>query len=391
MAKAKLDETRKLINKGDKLLKGSFFAKKKPNEAEKSYEAAKKIIRFLKPVTLESTMLYITTLNGLKNAQEAQSFWNSAGKSMEEAARLCVNSKFDKIKSKAYEYYDKAGYYFRMNGQYDHASKQIQKAAELLGEIDVDGGIKLFKKCVSINEDELRHRQTQEFFDAAIRFCIVKKRYKDAIEFMERQMKEYEFDRFDLRKRIYRNTVSIVIIYCYIKDVKSAQKVFYDHLSKYKDLKSTDELEMAEEILKIYELKDQDGLNKFKKNQNVGLYLLSAVGRLVKKMDLDGIIKIASPDIDFKKTNNNNIVSPEEKVRDELKQNINPDLLKSTINTDNINDDGAPDLLIDGTDDNENDINNNDNNNGNDINIDTNNDNNDINNDDNPPNLDETT
>jgi len=71
-----------------------------------------------------------------------------------------------------------------------------------------------------------------EFFDAAVKFCVENRRFKDATSFLERQIKQYENDSIKYVKRIYRNIISLMIISFALKKMSNKLNKFIMMLFK---------------------------------------------------------------------------------------------------------------------------------------------------------------
>jgi len=325
-------EADKLYKKGLKMLKGNLFSKGKPEEAEKVLIEGKNKLRFLKPRTEASVDLLLQILEAITECQFGMNLFNTAGQTMEEAYRLTTEMKAFAAKSP--QYLQKAAYYYQMSSQFEQACKLLQKSAELIGDNDIDEAIKIFDQCVSIEETENRYQLCHEFFDAAVKFCVDRRRFKEATNFLERQIKQYENDSIKFVKRIYRNIISLMIINFAQKNVKQAQQIYYEAVSKYGP--SSAEEQFATKLLTVFEKADAEGLKALQKEQDFALYLINSVAKLGKKLDMIDIQPLV---ILEDKINNN----PEVKqLKEEMKEDIKDEQLKSDVHEVNIGDDGAP-------------------------------------------------
>ena len=230
----------KLQKDGRKLLKGGMFSKKNPDDAEKKFEEARKELRRMKPATFEVVKRWLSILEDLAQAQEDMNLPNAAAKSMEEAARQATSNKKIDVKneliSKAPYYYQQASVYYLQNSQYEKSCKMLLQAADITCEIGqgneeaIADAIKLYDQSCSIEETEKRYQMCHEFFDAAVKFCINNNKFVPANDFLERQIKQYENDTEKYYQRIFRNVCSLMVIQFYLKDVKSAQRIFNEAL-----------------------------------------------------------------------------------------------------------------------------------------------------------------
>eukprot|EP00483_Globobulimina_turgida_P005653 UN05663 len=125
---------------------------------------------------------------------------------MEEAARTCQNAADKKIEQflpKIASYLERGAYFYRLNRQYDLASKLMIKAA--INNPDLNAALKMLDMACEIQEEENRYITCHEFFEGAVKFCLNNKRFKDADAFLDRQNKMYGRDAEKFDKRIWRN------------------------------------------------------------------------------------------------------------------------------------------------------------------------------------------
>lgn len=175
---------KQIMKQAKKLKDGGVFRKRNPDEAEKLYQKAKKIFRFMKPATFESLSLYLECLQSLSDVQEDMNLNNAAAKSMDEATRACMNhtlkdeKQIKTIKISCVKYHKKASYFYRLNKQYELACKNLKNAAYVMGNDlgDIEKAIELLSDMCAVQEDEQRYHMCHEFFDAAVKFTIVNKR-----------------------------------------------------------------------------------------------------------------------------------------------------------------------------------------------------------------------
>eukprot|EP01083_Nonionella_stella_P295551 1004464_1 len=237
-----IEEGKKFMKQGNKLAKGGIFSKSNPDDAEKLYEKARKKFRFIKPPTAQSVQLHLESLEALATVRETMNLNNSAASAMEEAARTCQNAADKKIEQflpQIPQYLERGAYFYRLNRQYDLASRLMIKAAN--NNQDINAALKMLDLACEIQEEENRYITCHEFFDGAVKWCLTNKRYKDADVFIDRQNKMYgkEPEKFD--KRIWRNILSKMIIQFHLKNVNVAQSMYYKGVEDFGFVSKNDE------------------------------------------------------------------------------------------------------------------------------------------------------
>jgi len=281
----KIKEAAALLKQGQKLAKGGMFSKKNPDDAEKMFEEARKKLRPIRPVTEEVAIVLLPALEGLANARYEMNLFYGAAEILEEAART-VSSLRGENCPEAVGYLQQSAVYWRMNKQYEKASKTLQQAAIAAGTRDVDEGLKIFDQCLEIMEVENRFKTCHEFFDAAVKFAVENKRYSKAMEYLDRQIKQYERDIDQFIRRIHRNVCSTMIIYFHLKSVKEAQRVFEQASDKYAVHGNGPELTLCMNLLVAFQRADATILEGIKKSGDFGLYLINAVSKIATNLNM---------------------------------------------------------------------------------------------------------
>ena len=137
--------------------------------------------RFIKPQTKESVTLYLESLESLATVRETMSLNNSAASAMEEAARACENAHEKDAKMEAFleripHFLERGAYFYRLNNQYDLASRLLVKSARHIS--DVDEAVNKLELAVEIQEEENRYVTCHEFYDAAVKWCCDNRQWK---------------------------------------------------------------------------------------------------------------------------------------------------------------------------------------------------------------------
>merc|ERR1712228_347031 len=310
--------------------------------AEKLFEKAKKKFRFLKPMTSESVGLHLEALVALSNCREAMNLNNSAAAAMEEAARTCQNAADKKIEQylpKITEYLNRGAYFYRLNSQYDLASRLMIKAAN--NTKDDNEAMKILDEALGIQEEENRYITCHEFYDGAIKLSLDRRRYKNAEEFIDRDNKMYGKDAEKYAKRIWRNILSKMVIRFHLKEVKVAQNVYYEGMEEYGSVARCDEHDLCEKFLTVFVAADVDGLINIQKNEQLGVFLINSVARIAMKLNMKDIRPINVIELDEQKDNDD-----EKKQNIEEAQNdVQDEHLKSEAANVELDDQGAPNLI----------------------------------------------
>mmetsp|Transcript_13020 Transcript_13020/g.20692 ORF Transcript_13020/g.20692 Transcript_13020/m.20692 type:complete len:350 (-) Transcript_13020:6-1055(-) len=342
---AAIEEGKKFMKQGHKLAKGGMFSKSNPDDAEKEYEKARKKFRFIKPASVESVGLHLEALEALATVREAMNLNNSAASAMEEAARTCqnaVDNKMPQFAAKMAKYLQRGAYFYRLNGQFDLASKLLVRAANSVQ--DLNEGIKLLDEACCIQEEENRFKTCHEFYDGAVKLLLENRRYKDAMQFIDRQNKMYGKDAELYAKRLWRNVLSKMIIMFHLKDVKQAQQMYLQGVQEYGNVSKCDEHELCEQFLSVFENADAEALANMQKNAQLGIFLINSVARIATKLDMKDIkptVVIAEPQND----NDEQKEAEKEKHIQEAQKDVTDEQLKSEAANVKLDDDGAPNLI----------------------------------------------
>jgi len=328
------------MKQGNKLAKGGLFSKSNPEDAEKEYEKARKKFRFIKPASVESTGLYLESLECLASVREQMNLNNHAASAMEEAARAIENAADANMKDfvpKLSGCLQRGSYFYRINSQFDLASKLLIRAAS--GEADINAAIKMLDDACQIQEDENRFKTCHAFYDGAVKFLVENKRYKDASAFLDRQNKMFIKDMELYGKRIWRNIMSKMIIQFHLKDVHAAQQIFYEGMQQFDSASKCDENELCQQLLGVFERADEEQLTLLQKKAQFGIYLINSVSRMAVKLNMTDIQPTIVVDESEEKE--------QEKAAniEQAKENITDEQLKSDAAHVEVGDDGAPNLL----------------------------------------------
>ncbi|ETO33227.1 hypothetical protein RFI_03880, partial [Reticulomyxa filosa] len=151
--------------------------------------------------------------------------------------------------------------------------------------------------------------------------------------FLERQIKQYDYDITQFIKRIHRNICSIMIIHLYLKNVKEAQRVFNETSEKYAVHGKTPEWTLANNLLAVFEKADAQGLENVKKSGDLGLYLINAVSRLATSLNMTDI-----------HPSEKQAKIEKEEIKEEAKEAVTEDVLKSEAQHFQVDETGVPDM-----------------------------------------------
>lgn len=130
-------------------------------------------------MSAQSVQLHLESLEALSTVRETMNLNNSAASAMEEAARTCQNAADKNIQQfvvKIPQYLERGAYFYRLNNQFDLASRLLVKAANHTQ--DINAAIQILNTACEIQEEENRYKTCHEFYEASVKFLLENKRYK---------------------------------------------------------------------------------------------------------------------------------------------------------------------------------------------------------------------
>ncbi|CEP16602.1 hypothetical protein [Parasitella parasitica] len=211
-----------------------------------------------------------------------------AGKALENAAFILnQNLKDPKRAASAYQ---RASNYFMAQGSIDRAAEQLDKAGRALENVDMNESYEMYSKACSLYEQEDRGRFAIEIFKKAISLLIRNKKYDKAIDMLKRE--SVILQKFTARSQLYKANLSILILIFAIGDDVEAGKQFNSMCGNDPGFAQSEEAEIADNLLKAFDERDQDLLVKTTKSQHI-TFLDNEVIKLARMLVVPG--EVMSP------------------------------------------------------------------------------------------------
>ncbi|KAI8047971.1 soluble NSF attachment protein [Gilbertella persicaria] len=258
----------KNMQQGDKAASKGLFRKPDWDLAASYYEPTNfKIAKS----NDQAVQAYIKASDALSKADAI----HLAGKALENAAFILAQNLNQP--QRAAELYQRASNYFMTQGNIDRAAEQLEKAGRALENVDVNASYDMYSKACAIYEQEDRGRFAVEIFKKAISLLIRNKKYDKAIDMLKRQ--SVVLQKFTSRSHLYKANLSILVLIFAIGDDVEAGKQFSSMCGE--------EAEIAEDLLKAYEERDQELLEKTVRLQHMS-FLDNEVVKLARLLTVPG-------------------------------------------------------------------------------------------------------
>ncbi|KAI8977020.1 hypothetical protein BDF20DRAFT_820816 [Mycotypha africana] len=260
----------KYMQQGDKASTKGFFRKPDWDLAASYYDKAATSFKIAHSYD-QAVQAYYKSSEALSKADAI----HLAGKALESAAFLLAQNLNQP--QRAAEAYQRASDYFMTQGSIDRAAEQLDKAGRVLEAIDVNASFNVYSKACTLYEQEDRGRFAVEIFKRAISLLIRNRKYDRAVEMLKRQ--SVILQKFTSRTHLYKANLSILILIFAIGDDVEAGKQFNTMCSE--------EAEIAEQLLKAYDERDQSLLEKTVRLQHV-TFLDNEVVKLARMLTVPG-------------------------------------------------------------------------------------------------------
>lgn len=185
----------------------------------------------------------------------------------------------------AVKYYKLSAKNYYLNESFDKYSSMLLKACDILSQTNIEDTIKLLKDACNSYINEFRPEMHELTYKRAITLCIIHKKYNEAINFLRSQI-ILQIQRKDIFEQdIYKNILSIIIIYLYSDQLINA---IIEHKKQEKTLNylNSESFYAAADLLLSYQHGDVLNLSECIKKHNIFKYLYIPVGRLLKHLKL---------------------------------------------------------------------------------------------------------
>ncbi|RCI04333.1 hypothetical protein CU098_012623 [Rhizopus stolonifer] len=266
----------KNMQQGDKAASKGLFRKPDWDLAASYYEPTNfKIAKS----NDQAVQAYIKASDALSKADAI----HLAGKALENAAFILAQNLNQP--QRAAELYQRASNYFMTQGSIDRAAEQLEKAGRALENVDVNASYDMYSKACAIYEQEDRGRFAVEIFKKAISLLIRNKKYDKAIDMLKRQ--SVVLQKFTSRSHLYKANLSILVLIFAIGDDVEAGKQFSSMCGNDAGFAQSEEAEIAEDLLKAYEERDQELLEKTVRLQHMS-FLDNEVVKLARLLTVPG-------------------------------------------------------------------------------------------------------
>ena len=261
---------------------GTTLLRWKPDweQAARYYREASKYYKLSGPEYAAKT---IQTLRESAHAHKEIGSWHTAAGDLESAATLVRDEmKDNKLAS---ELFAESALYFRTHGSsHDKAASVLVKAAEAIGDDDVNAGVEFMKQACSIFEEENRGMFHDATFKKAICFCINHKKFGSARSLLHRQIiiAQTHLDTFETD--IYKNCLSIIVLRFHTEDYEKAN----EELMKFQEIARFSRSEYcraADEMISAWEDGDAERFNAAVKS-NTFKFLLNPVAVIARKLKM---------------------------------------------------------------------------------------------------------
>ncbi|KAJ2956156.1 hypothetical protein NQZ79_g7943 [Umbelopsis isabellina] len=268
----------KLMQDGDKASSKGLFKKPDWDIAGQNYERAATAFKVGKSYE-QAVQAYTKASDALLKADAT----HLAGKSMESAAQILAQNL--QQPDRAADAYRRASELFVTQGSVDRGAEQLEKAAKVMENVDVNAAIELYSQSCSLYEQEDRGRFAMDTFKKAIALLVKTQKYDRAMEMLHRQSAVLQ--KLTNRGALYKANLSIVILALAMGDEVEASKQFHTFCSRDGGFPQSEEAEISDDLIKAYEHGDHELLVKTVRRQNI-TFLDNEIARLSRTLTVPG-------------------------------------------------------------------------------------------------------
>ncbi|KAI8579242.1 hypothetical protein K450DRAFT_243462 [Umbelopsis ramanniana AG] len=268
----------KLMQDGDKASQKGLFKKPDWDIAGQNYERAATAFKVGKSYE-QAVQAYNKASEALLKADAT----HLAGKAMESAAQILAQNLHQP--DRAADAYRRASELFVTQGSVDRGAEQLEKAAKVMENVDVNAAIDLYSQSCSLYEQEDRGRFAMDTFKKAISLLVKTQKYDRAADMLNRQ--SVVLQKMTNRGALHKANLSIVILSLAMGDEVEANKQFHNFCSRDAGFPQSEEAEISDDLIKAYEHGDGELLAKTVRRQNI-TFLDNEIARLARSLGVPG-------------------------------------------------------------------------------------------------------
>ncbi|KAI7904039.1 soluble NSF attachment protein [Cokeromyces recurvatus] len=283
----------KYMQHGDKAASKGLFRKPDWDLAASDYERAATSFKIAKSYD-QAVQAYFKASDALSKADAI----HLAGKALENAAFILASNLNQP--QRAAETYQRASNYFMTQGSIDRAAEQLEKAGRALENVDVNASYEMYSKACTLYEQEDRGRFAVDIFKKATSLLIRNKKYDKAIEMLKRQSAVLQ--KFTSRSHLFKANLSIIILYFAIGDDVEAGKQFNSMCGNDAGFVQSEEAAIANDLLKAYEERDQELLERTVRLQHI-TFLDNEVVKLARLLTVPGEVLSSATNSNYANSN----------------------------------------------------------------------------------------
>jgi gamma-soluble NSF attachment protein len=181
----------------------------------------------------------------------------------------------------------KAANFFREDGKADKGAEVLCKAAQAMGEADVDAALECFADAVEILADDDKDFKAGPTYKLAISFALQHEQNKMAVDLLKRQI--VAAGKLEHMHQVHKCQLSIVIVHLHSDDLAAAQQFQSEQLATdATGYPGSTDAELASRILAAYEARDQEALSAATAEQHI-TFLDNQVARVAKKLSVSEV------------------------------------------------------------------------------------------------------
>jgi tetratricopeptide (TPR) repeat protein len=216
-------------------------------------------------------------------AHKELSSMHQAAQDMQKAAELAgKDQKDEKAQKESVEMFKQAGHYYRANSAHEKAASMFIEAANRLDKSPDDAVGCLNEACKVYEEGDAKTQFSEATFNKCIAACVKMERWKDAVDFIKRENKIYDDHIQTFEQYLYKNYLSLMVLYFYREDYKTAQEEFkqWETMHRFAD---SELWGVCTAMLSAYENASAEELKTVMDHSQMK-YLSPAIARLAKKV-----------------------------------------------------------------------------------------------------------
>ncbi|KAG0953018.1 hypothetical protein G6F57_005513 [Rhizopus arrhizus] len=268
----------KNIQQGDKAASKGLFRKPDWDLAASYYDRAATCFKIAKSYD-QAVQAYAKSSEALFKSDAI----HLAGKATENAAFILAQNLNQP--QRAAEAYQKASNFFMTQGSIDRAAEQLEKAGRALENVDVNASFDMYSKACTLYEQEDRGRFAMEIYKKAISLLVRNKKYDKAIEMLKRETQVLQ--KLSSRTHLYKANLSILVLVLAIGDDVEAGKQFSSMCGQDAGFAHSEEAEIAEDLLRAYDQRDQELLERTVRVQHM-TFLDNEIVKLARLLTVPG-------------------------------------------------------------------------------------------------------